>query len=246
LSVNTAALLANTECRVRTHGCRTYRRLGNKTKGKEQMQVQDYMSTNLITVEAKDSVLKVLQLFKEKKIRRVPVVQGKELKGLVTDRDIKILTASKGMPVDSYELNYFFSSLTVKDVMTPDPITVRPEDDLELAIKILLQHRISGLPVVQEKDLVGIISETDLLRALLELSGGFEAGYKLNLEVASLDELIKVFEVLKQENCAMQHVQSTLVWPGLYGKSQKKMLLKLKVDQQTIKTIQTKLKKDAK
>jgi len=126
------------------------------------MLVKDWMSKEVIVLDENASIMKASQIMKENNIRRIPVVRGGRLVGIISDRDIKEATPSKATALDVHELYYLLAEVRVKDIMTPDPITVRPEDTVEYAAVLMLENRISGLPVVDEKgQVVGIITQTD-------------------------------------------------------------------------------------
>ncbi|MFN4131525.1 MAG: CBS domain-containing protein, partial [Caldimicrobium sp.] len=123
------------------------------------MLVKDWMSEHVITLDENTSILKAIQLLKEHKIRRIPVTRDNKLVGIITDRDIKEVAPSKTTTFEVHELYYILSELKLKDIMTKDPITVHPDDTVEYAAVLMLENKISGLPVVdKEGHVVGIIT----------------------------------------------------------------------------------------
>ena len=122
---------------------------------------------------------------KENNVRRLPVMHKGKLVGMVTDRDIKEASPSKATTLDVHELYYLLSELKVKDIMSKNIISIGPEDTVEKAAVIMLEHRISGLPVVNEKGkLVGIITQGDIFKVLVSLTGVYRGGiqFAFNLE----------------------------------------------------------------
>ena len=105
---------------------------------------------------------------KENRIRRLPVVAHGKLIGIITDRDVKDASPSKTTSLDVHELYYLLSEMKVKDVMTDTPFTLSGAETLEKAALIMLNSRISGLPVVDNNGhLIGLLSETDVLRGFI-------------------------------------------------------------------------------
>jgi acetoin utilization protein AcuB len=104
---------------------------------------------------------------RRKVIRHLLVTEGERLVGIVTDRDIRLNLPSPATSLSVWEINYLLTKLTVGDVMTKAVITVEPERPIEEAARLMLERRIGALPVVSEGGLVGILTETDLLRAFV-------------------------------------------------------------------------------
>lgn len=132
------------------------------------MQVQDIMTPSPVTIDPSEKISQALLLMYDHDIRRLPVVDKGLLVGIVSDRDIKQTMGPpsnlKG-PLDDAEANQ-----PVSAIMTRNPISVRPEDTLQEAIRRILENRISGLPVVdREMRLVGIVSEIDIMEYCLDL-----------------------------------------------------------------------------
>jgi acetoin utilization protein AcuB len=136
------------------------------------MQIRDWMAKNVFTVKEDTSLLHVTKLMTENKIRRLPVVDNEKLVGIITDRDVKDASPAKTTTLDVHELYYLFSGVTVKDIMTPNPIVLSGDDSLEKAAVLMLETKISGIPVTDEKNnLIGLLSETDVLRGFIHTSG---------------------------------------------------------------------------
>jgi len=148
------------------------------------MLVQDWMHSDVITIDAHASVIDAVHLLKEKNIRRLPVLKNGKLVGIVTDRDLKDFTPSKATTLDIYELRYLLSKASVEEAMTPDPITVTPDLPIENVAAIMHDKKISGLPVVnKDKTLAGIITESDVFKLLVALSGVREGGIRICLPI---------------------------------------------------------------
>ncbi len=133
------------------------------------MLVKERMKRDPVTVKKGDSFRYALKLIRKEGIRHLPVLDGRQLVGIITDRDLRQAAPSPATTLEVHELNYLLERLTVETIMTRSVITVTPETDLLEAAKLLLAHKIGCLPVVGAGELLGIITEGDLLRALVEM-----------------------------------------------------------------------------
>jgi acetoin utilization protein AcuB len=134
------------------------------------MKVSDLMTTCPITVGPETPVLDARQLMIDKRFRHVLIAEGPKLLGIVTDRDIRLNLPSPATSLSVWEINYLLARLTVESVMTKSLVIVSPRQDTREAALLMLDHKIGALPVVDGGQLVGIITETDLLRAYVKAS----------------------------------------------------------------------------
>ena len=132
------------------------------------MKVSDLMTTSPITVGPETPVLDARQLMIDKRFRHVLITEGPKLLGIVTDRDIRLNLPSPATSLSVWEINYLLAQLTVASVMTESLVTVSPRQDTREAALLMLDHKIGALPVVDGGQLMGIITETDLLRAYVK------------------------------------------------------------------------------
>jgi len=142
------------------------------------MLVQGWMASDIITVEEDTSVMKASIMMKEKKIRTLLVVDKKgTMVGIVSDRDLRDAAPSKATTLDVYELNYLLSSMKIQDIMTRSIVHVRPDETVEFAAVLMLENKISSLPVLNYADkLVGIITQTDIFKVLIDIAGVYAGG----------------------------------------------------------------------
>jgi len=147
------------------------------------MLVSEWMTPDPQTVSADTPVMEAMQRLREGGYRRLPVTRDGKLIGIVTDRDLKEATPSKATTLSIYELNYLLSKLRVKDVMKSPVITVRAEDPIEQAALLMEEHRVSGLPVLDGNALVGILTITDLMRALVSFLALREGGMRVTVDL---------------------------------------------------------------
>lgn len=127
-------------------------------------RVRNWMTPDPITVKLETSLPEVHQIMVSEEIRRLPVVdEDGRLLGIVTLGDVRGAQPSPATSLSIWEMNYLLSSLDVEKIMTPDPITVNPDQTIGEAARIMLENRISGLPVTEADGcLVGIITESDI------------------------------------------------------------------------------------
>jgi acetoin utilization protein AcuB len=132
------------------------------------MVVRALMTGSLITVPPDMPVLEARQLMNKQRIRHLLVTRNGDLLGIVTDRDIRLSMPSQATSLSVWELNYLLTKLTVAEVMTRSLITIGPDRDVRDAAETMLDHKIGAVPVVEHGKLVGILTETDILRAFIE------------------------------------------------------------------------------
>jgi acetoin utilization protein AcuB len=126
------------------------------------------MIPNPITIAHNQTVEQATQLMARYKIRRLPVIKGGKLAGIVSDRDLRQLGRRPSLKLPVTEQEEAYQNLSVEEVMTPAVITVREYDTIKTAIELMLKNTISGLPVVDRQDtLVGMLSNTDILKHCL-------------------------------------------------------------------------------
>jgi len=136
------------------------------------MLVKNWMSKNVISVDINDSMSDAIKLLKENDIKMMPVLKKGKLVGVVTDRDLKRASASDATTLDVHELLFLVSKIKIKDIMTKDPIMIPDDFTVEETAEILLKNKISGAPVIDnEGQVVGTISQTDLFKVLISLTG---------------------------------------------------------------------------
>jgi acetoin utilization protein AcuB len=130
------------------------------------MKVVDVMTKDPLTATPSETIGQADELMNRNKIRQLPVVEDNELVGIVTDRDIRsFLSASPLNEPDEREAAF---NVKIQRIMTTDPITVSPDDDLAEAVELLIEQKIGGIPVVDEAEgLVGIVTYVDVLRCFL-------------------------------------------------------------------------------
>lgn len=148
------------------------------------MLVSEPMTPNPFTVSPDTPVTEALRLMREKKVRRFPVVaSGGKLVGIVSDKDLLHAAPSPATTLAVWEIPELLSKIRVEHVMTRDVITVQDSTPLEEAARMMADNKVGGLPVMHGDKLVGIITETDLFKSLLELLGGRRPGVRVTVAV---------------------------------------------------------------
>ncbi len=164
------------------------------------MLVREWMTPDVITVDENTSMMKALHIMKENRIRRLPVLSRGKLVGIVSDRDLKEASPSKATTLDVHELYYLLAEIKVKEIMTKNPITIRPEETVERAAVIMLENKISGMPVVNSQgELVGIITQSDIFRAFVNITGIYRGGVQFAFELEDRPGSIKeVADIIRE------------------------------------------------
>ena len=136
------------------------------------MLVRNWMSKNVESIGPDDNMLDAVNRMRDRKVHMLPVLDGEKIVGVVTDRDIKRSSASDASTLEIHELMYLISKIKVRDIMSKKVVTVPDDYTVEETAEVLLQSRISGVPVVDNAGkLVGVITQTDIFRVLISITG---------------------------------------------------------------------------
>ena len=176
------------------------------------MYVGRIMHTHLVTVPPDTTIVKARDIIAEKRINHLLIVdQKEELIGLVSDRDVKQSWASPATTLSVHELNYLLTRLTVEMIMVRKIITISPGTTVERAALIMQENRISALPVIDDKKLVGIITTTDVMEVLLRAIGLGEGSTRFTVLVE--DRIGVVAEVSRLLKDQQINIRSLVTWP---------------------------------
>ena len=151
------------------------------------MKVKDLMIPNPITITPRSSIRKAIEVMKINSIRHLPVVtKGKMLKGFVTLADLK-----QGL------IPSMLADVTLSDLIIKEPINVHPEDDIDIAARLIHKYKIGGMPVVEDGKVVGIITESDILRAFIDMMGLLTDSSRVDVVIGDEPGLLrKVFQII--------------------------------------------------
>ena len=166
------------------------------------MRIKDVMSKNPITIDSETLVLDAQKIMKENNIRRLPIVDKGKLLGIVTQHDLLEASPSPATSLSIHELNYLLAKMKVKEVMKKNPITLTPDTPFEEALRIGQDKKIGSFPVVDKGKLVGIATESDIVRFLTRALGIREEGSRITIEGlgGKLVDLEKIISIVNQHN----------------------------------------------
>lgn len=130
------------------------------------MKVVDVMTKNPLVMTPDETVGQADELMAENRIRQLPVVDGSALLGIITDRDVRSFLAESSLVEPDERAKALKTK--IRDVMTAEPLTLAPDDELQEAVELLIDEKVGGIPVVDEAEgLVGIVTYVDVLRCFL-------------------------------------------------------------------------------
>jgi acetoin utilization protein AcuB len=165
-----------------------------------KMRIRDIMTKNPITVDSETLVLDAQKIMKESNIRRLPIVDKGKLVGIVTQHDLLQASPSPATSLSVHELNYLLAKMTVKEVMKKNPVTFTPDTPFEEALRIGQEKKIGSFPVMDKGKLVGIATESDIVRFLTRSLGLREEGSRITIEGlgGKLSDLERIISIINQ------------------------------------------------
>jgi len=146
------------------------------------MYVRQFMTSQVFTVSPEESSADTMALMREKKINKLPVIDKGKLVGFVTDGDLREVSPSPATTLSIFELNYLIAKTPIREVAVKKVVTCHPNMQIEDAALLMREQKISGLPVLDEGKLVGIITGTDILDAFLDIMGFRSPGQRVIIE----------------------------------------------------------------
>lgn len=180
------------------------------------MAVKDFMTRKVVYISPNTTIAHAADMMREQKLHRLPVIENDQLVGLVTEGTIAEASPSKATSLSIYEMNYLLNKTKVGDVMIRDVVTISQFASLEDATYLMLKNKIGILPVVDNEQLYGVITDRDIFKAFLEVSGYGEEGVRLRFvtenKVGVLEQIIRL---LVEENL---NISNTVKIPRKDGK----------------------------
>ena len=175
------------------------------------MYVKMWMTENPITVGRYTPIFDAQQIMKDNSIKHLPVLDGERLVGIVSRSDLLEASPSGATTLSVHELNYLLSEMKVGEIMTEHPSNVTPDTPIEIAALKMKKYKVASLPVVDPETggLVGIITESDIFGALIEIMGVKEKGARLSLDLEHKPgALASVIEIIKRHETNMLSIVS--------------------------------------
>ena len=180
------------------------------------MAVKDFMTRKVVYISPDTTIAHAADIMRDQKLHRLPVIENDKLVGLVTEGTIAEASPSKATSLSIYEMNYLLNKTKVKDVMIHDVVTISQYASLEDATYLMLKNKIGILPVVDNEQVYGVITDRDIFKAFLEVSGYGERGVRMRFvtedEVGVLSHIIAL---LVEENL---NISNTVNIPRKDGK----------------------------
>jgi len=190
------------------------------------MFVSDWMMKKVITVSPSDSILAASGLAKQHGIKHLPVVKDGRITGIISDRDIKEYVPSKAVTHDVYELHSLLAKTTVKAVMKGTVLTAGPDTPVEEAAMLMLDNDIGCLPVVEGNTLVGIISDRDIFRVLVNITGIRHRGHRVHIPTEDRSGAVRdAAAIIKKHGFIIQSILTS--YEGV-KKGQKNIVIRMK------------------
>jgi len=164
------------------------------------MRIKDVMTKNPVTVNSETLVLDAQKIMKENNIRRLPIVDKGKLVGIITQPDLLEASPSPATPLSIHELNYLLAKMKVKEIMKKNPVTITPDTPFEEALRIGQEKKIGSFPVVDNGKLVGIATESDIVRFMSRALGLKEEGSRITIEGlgGKLSDLERIIQIVNQ------------------------------------------------
>ena len=171
------------------------------------MYVRDRMTKDPYTIQASAGIIELMGLMKEKNLKRVPVLDGEKVVGMISTSDIDKVSPTKATSLSVFEINYLLSKVQVKDAMKRNITVISPDELVEDAAVEMRAGRVSAVPVVEDGKLVVIMTESDLFDALIDVMGARLVGTRF--VVSTKDKggvLAEVSTIISNHNVSILHL----------------------------------------
>jgi len=162
------------------------------------------MNTNVVSVDEKTLIDDAKKIMEAHKIRRLPVMKKDKLVGLVTQHMLLEAAPSPATSLSIYELHYLLARMTVKDIMTKNPYTISPDMPAEEALQLGQEKGYGGFPVVENNRLVGMVTESDIVRMITRVLGVKEKGKRISIKTPNkFGNMKKIMEILDKNKTVL-------------------------------------------
>lgn len=188
------------------------------------MLVRDVMQTKLHTVTPVTTLPEALRLTSQRGVRHLPVLDGDRLVGILSDRDLKRAMASPATSLEAHELTYLLDRLRVEEIMTRTVIMIGPMFPIEEAARLMVLEKIGALPVTEDGHLIGLVTETDVLRLFVRAMGAGEPSTRLDVMLDNRPHALA--EAVQAIDAAGADIASIMTLSGCDGS--KEMVIRLR------------------
>jgi acetoin utilization protein AcuB len=183
--------------------------------------VEKWMTREVITVPPHEKIIDAFELMQGRGIRHLPVIQDGELKGLVTDRDIRLALIPSPLSTPEDRMYHLGALERVDEIMTMDLITVAPTTTIEGAARLMAQYKIGAVPVVAQGKLVGILTETDILRVFIEMLETIQSSSRIDVVLgdkpSALDEVYHLLQANHAKVISVSMSPEETAGPPIYS-----------------------------
>ena len=168
------------------------------------MRIRDIMSTNVVTVNEDTPVYDAKKIMEAHRIRRLPVMKKDELVGLVTKHILLEAAPSPAISLNIWELNYLLSKMTVKQIMVKKPFTIPADMPVEDALQLGQEKGYGAFPVMEDGRLVGVVTESDIVRMMTRVLGVKEKGKRIDIRASTkFGNMRKILEILDKHKTVL-------------------------------------------
>jgi len=173
------------------------------------MRIRDIMSTNVVAVDEKTSIHDARKIMEAHRIRRLPVMKKDKLVGLVTKHMLLEASPSPATALSIHELHYLLAKMTVKDIMVKKPYTISPDMPPEEALQLGQEMGYGGFPVVEDGRLVGVVTESDIVRLLTRVLGVTKKGKRITIKASNIfGNMQRIMEILDENKTVLLNLMS--------------------------------------
>ena len=190
------------------------------------MRVKDIMSTNVVKIDEKTLVGDARNIMEAHRIRRLPVMRKDKLVGLVTKHMLLEAAPSPATSLSIWEVHYLLSKMTAKDIMVEHPDTISPDMPVEEALQLGQEKGYGGFLVMEKGRLVGVVTESDIVRVMTKILGVREKGKRIDIRASNkFGNMKKIMEILDKNKSVLL---SLMTLPPEEGEKDWLIVLRLK------------------
>jgi len=193
------------------------------------MKIRDIMTTNVVTVEEKTLIDDARKIMEAHRIRRLPVMRKDKLVGLVTNHMLLEASPSPATSLSMHELHYLLAKMTVKEIMVKNPYTISPDMPAEEALQLGQEKGYGAFLVMEDDRLVGVVTESDIVRVITKILGVREGGRRLSIRASNdFGNMKKIMEIFDNYNAVLL---SLMTLPPKEGEKDWLIVLRLKAEE---------------